>query len=67
MTLGPRIHVAICRICREGISALENDETWMHNLGGFRAKEAHQPEPAEGSIRPLYAYPGMANDNAEPG
>jgi len=61
----PRIQVAKCAICREGISRLENDETWMHNLGGYRPEDRHNPEPAPESIRPLYVYPGLVD--AEPG
>ena len=65
MSHAPKIYVAKCAICHESISALENDDVWLHNLGGFKAAQMHEPEAVPESIRPLYAYPGLAD--AEPG
>jgi hypothetical protein len=58
---GPKIEIAKCLICKEGISRLDSDDIWMHNLGGFTADNVHEPEPIPESIRPLAAYPLLDN------
>ena len=61
---GPRIEIAKCITCEEGISRLNSDDIWLHNLGGFRTTDIHEPEPRPETIRPLMAYSLMEKEDA---
>lgn len=62
MTETPRIEIAKCAECWNAISRLVNDDIWLHNM----PDSTHMPEPAPGTIRDLYAYPGLGYAQPSP-